>query len=81
MGSTRGLSLPLATLDPLLLSVIAKGLALAAQSLSTDHPTLWASGSEAEINTMVEMGRFVDLSLFRSGLPRCLPEVSGGEQI
>jgi hypothetical protein len=51
---TRGLSLPLPVLDPLYLKVIASGLALAAQSVSLDRPAIWAAGSEAEINAIVE---------------------------
>ena len=59
---TRGLSLPLPVLDPLHMKVIASGLALAARSVSLDHPVIWTAGSEAEINAIVEtrLNRLID---------------------
>lgn len=59
---TRGLSLPLPVLDPLHMKVIASGLALAARSVSVDHPAIWIAGSEAEINAIVEtrLNRLID---------------------
>jgi hypothetical protein len=59
---TRGLSLPLPMLNPLHMKVIASGLALAARSVSLDHPAIWTVGSEAEINAIVEtrLNRLID---------------------
>lgn len=59
---TRGLSLPLPVLDSLHMKVIASGLALAARSVSLDHPAIWTAGSEAEINAIVEtrLNRLID---------------------